>query len=194
MHEHRINYQQNFIAGWYNPDFKILDDLIEYYQNADHKSAGKTYFEGEPVVDVRAKDSTDCAIKDPILKDRYIQYLQSVIDLYIIKYPFCNEYEPWTIVENIQVQHYQPNGGFFSWHTERGTMNVLDRHLVFMTYLNTVTDQGETEFYHQNIKIQPEKGLTIIWPADWTFTHRGISSTSQEKYVVTGWFNYVSPT
>jgi hypothetical protein len=55
-----------------------------------------------------------------------------------------------------------------------------------------VTDQGETEFYHQNIKIKPEKGLTIIWPADWTFTHRGLPSLTQEKFVVTGWFSYVS--
>jgi hypothetical protein len=194
MHEHRINYSQNFIAGWYNPDFSILDTLVDYHKSADHKGPGKFYFKGEKLVDPTTKNSVDCMIRDPELRSKYVQYLQSALDLYIIKYPFCNEYEPWTIVETIQIQCYQPGGGFFSWHTERGTMDVLDRHLVFMTYLNTVTDQGETEFYHQNIKIQPEKGLTIIWPADWTFTHRGIPSPSQEKYIVTGWLNYVSPT
>ena len=31
-----------------------------------------------------------------------------------------------------------------------------------MTYLNTVTDGGETEWFHQQIKIQPRKGLTVM--------------------------------
>jgi hypothetical protein len=59
-----------------------------------------------------------------------------------------------------------------------------------MTYLNDVTDSGETEFLHQQLKIKPEKGLTLIWPADWMFTHRGVASLTQEKYIATGWFNY----
>ena len=45
-----------------------------------------------------------------------------------------------------------------------------------MTYLNDVNDYGETEFYYQKLKIKPEKGKTVIWCADWTHTHRGISS------------------
>ena len=60
-----------------------------------------------------------------------------------------------------------------------------------MTYLNDVTDGGETEFLHQGLKVQPQKGLTLIWPADWTHTHRGVASPTQEKAIVTGWFNYV---
>jgi hypothetical protein len=67
---------------------------------------------------------------------------------------------------------------------------MKSRHLVFMTYLNDVTDGGETEFFYQKLKVKPEKGLTLIWGADWTFTHRGITSPTQTKYIVTGWFNY----
>jgi hypothetical protein len=59
-----------------------------------------------------------------------------------------------------------------------------------MTYLNDLTDGGETEFHYQQVKVKPEKGLTLIWPADWTHTHRGIPSETQEKYIVTGWLNY----
>ena len=59
-----------------------------------------------------------------------------------------------------------------------------------MTYLNDITDDGETEFFHQKIKIKPEKGLTVIWPADWTFTHRGIPSNTQVKYITTGWMSF----
>ncbi len=59
-----------------------------------------------------------------------------------------------------------------------------------MTYLNDVEDGGGTEFYHQNLIVKPRKGKTLIWPADWTHTHRGVTSPTQEKYVITGWFNY----
>ena len=60
-----------------------------------------------------------------------------------------------------------------------------------MTYLNDVEDQGETEFHFQEVKIKPKKGLSLIWPADFTYTHRGIPSPTQEKYIATGWFNMV---
>ena len=61
-----------------------------------------------------------------------------------------------------------------------------------MTYLNDVVDGGETEWYYQNIKIKPVKGLTVIWPTDWTYTHRGLTSPTQTKYIATGWFNFLS--
>jgi hypothetical protein len=67
----------------------------------------------------------------------------------------------------------------------------MKRHLVFMTYLNTVDDEGETEFWYQRKYIQPRKGRTLIWPAEWTHTHRGIPSQTQDKYIITGWYSYV---
>jgi hypothetical protein len=60
-----------------------------------------------------------------------------------------------------------------------------------MTYLNDVHDAGGTEFFHQKLTVLPRKGLTLIWPADWTHTHRGIVSPTEEKYVITGWFDFV---
>jgi hypothetical protein len=60
-----------------------------------------------------------------------------------------------------------------------------------MTYLNDVTDGGETEWKYQKLKIQPRKGLTVIWPTDWTHTHRGLPSKTQDKYIMTGWLNFI---
>ena len=61
--------------------------------------------------------------------------------------------------------------------------------LVWMTYLNDV-DDGGTEFENQKFSSPAKKGLTLFWPADWTYTHRGIISYTKEKYIVTGWFSY----
>jgi hypothetical protein len=57
--------------------------------------------------------------------------------------------------------------------------------------LNDVHDAGETEFLLQKVKAKPTKGLSLIWPSDWTHTHRGIVSPTEEKYIITGWFDFV---
>ena len=59
-----------------------------------------------------------------------------------------------------------------------------------MTYLNNVTDGGETAWKFQNEKVRPEKGLTVIWPTTWMFTHKGVPSLTQTKYIATGWYNF----
>jgi len=188
MREHSVNSLDNFIMGWYLQDTKISDKIIEYHSMSETHTG--TTGEG---VNKEIKDSTDCNIRDTYLLNRYHVSLQLCVDEYIKKYYWCNSYSAWRVVQNINVQHYKPNGGFYAWHSERTNAKELisSRHLVFMTYLNDVSDEGETEFFHQKLKIKPEKGLTLIWPADWTFTHRGIPSPTQEKYIVTGWFNYV---
>ena len=129
---------------------------------------------------------------DPLMTG-YVSELQRVLDEYIAKFPYCNMFAPFSIAELIKIQFYNPGSGYSAWHTERGSSipPVSTRHLVFMTYLNTVTDQGGTEFLYQNIVTSAEQGKTLIWPADWTHTHRGVVSPTEEKYIITGWFNYI---
>jgi hypothetical protein len=185
MREHEINKSNNFIAGWFLDDI-ICDELIEYYKKSPYKTAGIT---SKGVNVDNNKQSTDVPVLEPI-RSKYVNHLQTAVEEYIKKYPWCDKYSPWRIVESFNIQFYSPSQAYHSYHTERGSPNN-NRHLVFMTYLNTVTDGGETEFYHQDLKIKPEKGLTLIWGSDWTFTHRGIPSPSQEKYIVTGWFSFI---
>ena len=64
-----------------------------------------------------------------------------------------------------------------------------NRILVFMTYLNDV-DDGGTDFKYQNLTSPAKKGLTMIWPSDFTHTHKGQISHTKEKYIVTGWVGF----
>jgi hypothetical protein len=190
MLEHEINRQDNFISGWYIDNDNLCDRLIGYHSINPSKFTG-TIGRG---VDLDVKNSTDCRLlnDDPELFTDYYSILQKCADQYIKKYTMADRYSAWRIGEPAHIQHYTPDGGFYTWHAERtNTMpNIITRHLVFMTYLNNITDGGETEWYYQKIKIKPEKGLTVIWPADWTFTHRGIPSPTQDKYIITGWYNF----
>ena len=58
-----------------------------------------------------------------------------------------------------------------------------------MTYLNNVKNGG-TYFKYQNLKTKAKKGLTLIWPTDFTHVHQGIIS-KETKYIVTGWYGFI---
>jgi hypothetical protein len=188
---HSINSLENFIGGWYLDDLSICDELIQAHKNSPYKFQGKC---NGNIVDVKIKDSTDCSLSSisDFLYLKYDKELKKCSNEYMSKYPMSNFYAPWKILTTPNIQHYKPKQTFHEYHTERYNANsvISTRHLVFMTYLNDVFDGGETEFFHQKLKVKPEKGLTLIWPTDWTFTHRGVPSLTEEKYIVTGWFNF----
>ena len=178
----------------FNINEKICDDLIEYHKkNTEYKGEG-TINTGE--VDKSFKDSIDVSVypssQNLIIKN-YYKEINEGIDQYYKKYKILNEGFNCHTDEPLNLQYYAPGGGFKKWHCERRINKgyQISRFLVFMTYLNDVTDAGETEWLYQKTKIQPKKGLSVIWPSDFTHTHRGIPSLSQEKYIATGWYNII---
>ena len=191
MKEHSVNKLNNFIAGWYLEDTKICDDILKFFETRAVKEPGMFLFkDGSRIVDPSIKDSVDGCLDDPDLFRDYGALVFRAAQLYQEKYTFCKKPEDLVIKEYHNIQYYSPNGGYHVWHSERGSSPLtLQRCLAYMTYLNDVSDGGETEWFYQNLKIKPEKGLTVIWPTDWTFTHRGITSPTQEKMIVTGWIS-----
>jgi hypothetical protein len=177
----------NFIESFQFSDTSICDELIEYHKNNKQVPG---YVSGR--VDRTIKASTDVALLHGKELDKYCIQLQQAVDNYISIYEWCNKGAPWMINECTNIQHYKPNEGFFAWHCERHSLvkPAITRHLAFMTYLNDVEDGGETEFLYQKVKFKPKKGLTLIFPVEWTHTHRGITSPTQDKYIATSWFNY----
>tara|TARA_R110000803_G_scaffold67294_4_gene128998 strand:+ start:559 stop:1185 length:627 start_codon:yes stop_codon:yes gene_type:complete len=183
----------SFIDGWFLQDLSICDDLIKYHaknQQFEGKVGGSF---GNLIVDKSQKDSFDTPAiysdKNTEIK-RYDAELQAILDCYLKKYSYADDVCRF-MIESWNIQKYFHGGGFHSWHTERNNLKTSLRHLAFMTYLNDVTDEGETEFFYQELKIKPQKGLTLIWPCDWTHTHRGIPSTTEIKYIATGWYQFV---
>ncbi len=92
----------------------------------------------------------------------------------------------------IQAQKYDAGKGNYNyWHCEvypQAPHNEpLHRTLLFMFYLNDVTEGGQTEFYYQNKAISPKAGRMVIAPAYFTHTHRGCIPVSNDKYILTSW-------
>lgn len=182
---------KDFILADYLQDISICDNLINYHKNSNRKVPGRV---GAGEIQADIKQSTDVALDLGAERNTYTSLLQEVLEKYMSIFSYSNYYCPFKIIETINIQHYKPNEGFKAWHTERITDELprSARHLVFMTYLNDVSTGGETEWFYQNLKVKPKKGLTVIWPADWTHTHRGIPAPKENKYIITGWFNYVA--
>jgi hypothetical protein len=186
-----IPSEKSFIGAWMIDDLSLCDDLIFYFENSSNKYPGVVYRQ-QVEIDRSEKDSIDVPLKlDEAISKRYIGELQKVLEMYKLKFPESDSVGKYGI-EGINIQKYDPGGGYKMWHTERrnGKPPGVYRHLVFMTYLNDVSDCGETEFLYQKIKVKPEKGLTLIWPSDWTHTHRGIVSPTEIKYIITGWYGF----
>ena len=194
--EYVLEAEKSFIGAWFLEDLTLCDDLIKYFEQDPNKVEGCIYRSTETGfrIDKDEKDSIDTLLKlDTDIGQRYIHELQKVLTMYKIKFISSDTVASYNI-EGVNLQKYNPMGGYKTWHAERlgGMSPGVYRHLVFMTYLNDVDDQGETEFLHQKIKVKPKKGLTLIWPSDWTHTHRGIPSPTQVKYIATGWYTFTT--
>ena len=167
----------------------LCDELINYYKNTKYNKIDASESGWSPdvkqSVDLTIRPSTDIQI----IND-YLDCITDGLDMYFKQYP--ESYHLIEITEPFNIQYYPSGGGFKKWHCERDTHQTFQRSLVFMTYLNDIPDGGGTEFkFYPDVKIKAKKGLSLIWPTDFTHTHRGVVS-EYEKYIVTGWINHAS--
>ncbi|OUU35587.1 MAG: hypothetical protein CBC16_10710 [Verrucomicrobia bacterium TMED56] len=176
---------ESFIYGKYMPS-EICDDLLQgYKKNIKHAIPGRTSGGVNPDV----KDSLDLRLHpNDSMFFEYKHHLANMIKEYQDLYE--TSWRAVDIVENIVLQYYKPGQGFKQMHCERLDHRVANRMLVFMTYLNTVKDAG-TEFKFQKITTQAKKGLTLLWPSDYTHYHRGVINNKHSKYIITGWLSHV---
>jgi len=171
------NLDNDFLDGWYI-DTNLCDSIVA--KGEQDLSVFKP--------NIRNYDLIELPKFDKDFNHRYNHQLFLAIEEYKKKYPWCyKELKIWGWTEP-RLQRYKPGAFYQEAHCENdGNPQSIFRHLVYMTYLNDVTDGGGTEFLNQNITTSAEKGLTLIWPAGWTHYHRGVVSETQPKYILTGW-------
>ena len=175
---------QKFIER-YKVDLEVCDDLIEYFEeNIEYKNEGEV---GNGVVDKKTKNSIDVSFmngSNDIRIENFFKSLNPLIKNYAEKYGIR---DPMRTAKINNIQYYEPKGGYPVYHYETSYKTPY-RTVVYMLYLNTVTDGGGTQFPFQDVLTNAIKGDMILWPADFTHPHRGIVSETQEKYICTGWF------
>ena len=180
----------NFI-GEYQISEEAVDELIEYWNN--NKTNAEDGRVGNGKLDEKVKKSLEIMIAPEDLTNLlYKDELLKCLKQYTSKYKFADDVEFYGINHRPKIQYYDKGWGFYKWHIENdGNPNVINRHLVFSTYLNDV-ENGGTQFLYQDYVTKAKKGSTIIFPAGWTHAHKGQISENQEKYIITGWFNFLN--
>ena len=183
----------NFIGSWILKDTDMCDEIVNFFEaNPAYQGAGSI----DGGVDESLKKTTDIPIKPKQLEQEkykiFNTYINNVVNCfndYKEQWPFLNTIKGMEI-GTFNLQKYSPGGHFSAVHTERGSSSTMHRVLAFMTYLNDVEEGGETSFHYYDINVQPKKGKTIIWPAEWTHAHSGGIVKQGCKYIVTGWIQF----
>ena len=114
------------------------------------------------------------------------------VSSYVEKYPFLtklNTTSQWRLCPSYNIQRYVgKEEGFFNLHNENSGSHPY-RMLVWMIYLNDA--KCGTEFPYQEKTVTPKTARTVIWPADWTHPHKGVTPNQGTKYIATGWFYFL---
>ena len=184
----------HFIGAWALEPTDICDDLINFFENHTAKQQQGKFSSG---FDPLLKKSIDMTIKPEDLElngyDVFSSYMEKLLlcyQDYREQWPFLSKYLNQVHIGAFNLQRYHEGDHYNAIHSER--MGLASSHKLFawMTYLNDVEDGGETEFPHYGISVKPEKGKTLIWPAEWTHAHSGNSLNSGSKYIITGGMHF----
>ena len=186
---------KNFIGCWKSSNTELFNKLIFFFEN--HKELQQ---EGVTSAGLKSdqKKTTDIKI-DPVevknkpeysIFNEYFNELNECFLDYKKQWPFLNELVKSVDIPSFNLQKYNPGDHFSKIHCERDKMN-LHRVFAWMTYLNTTeNNEGSTIFSHYELKVKPEIGKTLIWPAEWTHAHAGEKINKGLKYIITGWMHF----
>ena len=179
---------------------ELCNSFIQAFENSPQDQQSGVLYGPEGTSSSSGKNSTDISftpdwLNKPIWGNLLNQLVpiinQNKSDYYLRFQTAFDKLDPIELGAVFNIQRYLPGEGFSSYHCERASLKHSNRVLVWMVYLNDVTDRGETEFFYQHHFESAEQGKLVIWPSDWMYLHRGIPSPTQTKYILTGWLNYL---
>lgn len=189
---------ENFIRVYKNAySAEYCNEVIQFFESANAAGFGKKRIETEKAVR-HIKDDTaivfpsvpEFSIKflttTNLLEKFLAPFLENFYTQYVLDFSILNDIKQQA-VHSVKIQKTNIGGGYHVWHSEDLGKKCSSRINVFTLYLNTVEEGGETEFLYYGLRIKPEQGTLIIWPAGFTHAHRGNPPLSGTKYIVTGW-------
>ena len=172
----------NFIERYIVED-NVCDGLVNYFERStDYKKSDKNL----------SSVFTYPHNKNLWLK-AYDDALTQSIKEYCIKYKIFNS--SFGINQKL-LSHFFPNSKdnkyFYGRNalTEAGNL-ICSRVLIYNTFLNDIEEGGEINFLWQKVKVKPKKGLTLLWPSEFTHAYTHLPAPKQNKYLISGFISYI---
>jgi hypothetical protein len=173
-------------------DEDICEKIIQKFLSEKNKHQGVT----AGGLNKTIKNTTDFHFKNNYNDEEWIKYdkilfetLNKCLNKYREKYKAIQLSFKDLDDTGFQIQQYEKNVGFYVDHHdfEINQNNKTYRVLTFLFYLNNVDEGGETDFLLGRLLVKPTTGKCVIFPATWTFPHKGCMPISNDKFIITGW-------
>ena len=159
----------------------LCNDLIQHFESSDT---------------LKTRDEEKCKdtymfLYDGALRRKFGPILRDCGDEYFEFYGH-NTWRKQCQPTTMKIQKAQAGGGFTGIHWEQGAGQLnAPRFGAWMAYLNTVEKGGCTAFPLQDrLMVKPTRGTMVIWPAAYTHPHHSFPDLGEDKYILTGWFQY----
>ena len=194
-HIEKENSNPNFIGSWLMKS-SLCDNLVSYFEQHKNKHIQGSTSSGK---NLNFKNRIDLSLSPKEIKlpgneilEIYFKNLFDCYKDYNLQWPFLESIASNLNIGTFNLGRYEKGQHFQAIHCERTGLNTLHRLFAFMTYLNDVEEGGSTYFEYYDLEIKPKKGLTILWPAEWTHIHKGNVIKKGSKYIITGWLDFPS--
>lgn len=125
----------------------------------------------------------------PAVQDLFLNVAWSCYRIYQQRYSALHTQAPQGIYE-MKIQRTRIGGGFHAWHWEQEGRSNSSRLMNVQLFLNDVAEGGETEFLYLNKVERAEQGKLLIYPGNYTHTHRGNPPRSNAKYLINAWIEF----
>jgi len=197
LEQRKVEYIIKDFVGVFKNAFtkEFCEDIIKYYESMVSAGHGQTRFQSHGDSKTLRDDTQLFAGQVESIPLRKVT--REFNELFWGKFFPVYEQEYASLKDSgkhanysFKVQKTKKGGGYHIWHFESMNREVSNRFLTWILYLNDVHEGGETEFLYQSMRVKPEQGTLVIWPASFTHTHRGNPPLSNEKYIVTGWTEF----
>ena len=190
---------ENFIVAYHNAYSKeYCNQVIDWFEQATAHGLGMTRKELEKTPK-HAKDDVSvfpfepnviriqpfCTLSFEFLEPFFTKYYND----YVSRFSILENFHAQTIY-SLKVQKTVPGGGYHVWHSESENKFSANIVVAFTLYLNDIAEGGETEYLYQGLRIKPEQGTLVLWPAGFTHPHRGNPPLKETKYIITGWVEF----
>jgi hypothetical protein len=181
-----IVHAHDFIVVYRGLDAELCRGIIDRFDRDQSKWRGRIGRPGGVSCQEQIKSSWDLEIlKEGAWQDifqRIHPRIAACIGHYLSRSPILQSFP--LQVTGFKIQMYPQKHGYFRWHADSAGKDSRDRVVAMVLYLNDVEKGGETEFFHQRLKISPQAGHLVLFPAAWNYMHCGHTPESGDKYVI----------